>query len=100
MTNYIKNTRPELLQIIRKYNKEATTPYLKIKNYNHDTKNILVETCKAIDEGNDAIKAFLYGGKDTIKNDKKERTPLTLTPLTLTPLTLTILTSLELKDYN
>jgi hypothetical protein len=93
MTNYQKNTRPELLQIIRKYNKNNPITYLRIRNYNHDTKNILVETCKAIDGGNDAIKAFLHGGKDAIKNDKKERPPLTLTPLTLT-----ILTSLGLKD--
>ena len=63
MTNYNKTTRPILLQIIRKYNKDITIPYLKIKNYNHDNKFILVKTCEAIDGGDEAIKAFITGGK-------------------------------------
>jgi hypothetical protein len=73
MTNYNKTTRPELLQIIRKYNKDTTTAYLKIKNYNHDAKYLLVKTCEAIDGGDDAVKAFINGGKDTEKNDKNDK---------------------------
>jgi hypothetical protein len=63
MTNYNKTTRPILLQIIRKYNQTIAIPYLKIKNYNHDNKYILVKTCEAIDGGDEAIKAFITGGK-------------------------------------
>ena len=63
MTNYNKTTRPILLQIIRKYNKDITIPYLKIKNYNHDPKFLLVKTCEAIDGGDETIKAFITGGK-------------------------------------
>ena len=70
MTNYNKNTRPELLQIIRKYNKDITIPYLKIKNYNHDNKYILVKTCEAIDGGDEAVKAFITGGKIEEKGNK------------------------------
>ena len=85
MTNYNKNTRPELLQIIRKYNKDATFPYLKIKNYNHDNKYILVKTCEAIDEGNDAVKQFINGGKDAVKSDKNVKKTYTLTPPSVSP---------------
>ncbi len=55
--NYNKKfTREQLLQIIRKHNKDTTTSYLKIRNYNNQTKSHLVKICEVIDEGDDKIK--------------------------------------------
>ena len=85
MANYTKNTRPELLQIIRKYNKINSIPYLRIRNYNHDSKIILVKTCEAIDKGDDAVKEFINGGKIEEKNNKdKVSIPKAISPV-ITP---------------